>query len=98
MELDLVIRNGNVVTATEEVFCDIGIAKGRIATLGKKLEEGRSIDAEGTTSSRRSCPLPHRAALSSGLLRRRLLLGTVSAAFSGTTTIVPFAASTGATR
>ncbi|HEY7820658.1 MAG TPA: dihydropyrimidinase, partial [Vicinamibacteria bacterium] len=49
MDFDLVIRNGNVVTATEEVFCDIGIAKGRIAMLGKKLDGGaRSIDAGGS--------------------------------------------------
>ena len=46
MDLDLVIRNGNVVTATEEVFCDIGIARGRIAALGKKLDSrAPSIDA-----------------------------------------------------
>jgi dihydropyrimidinase len=96
MELDLVIRNGNVVTATEEVFCDIGIAKGRIAVLGKKLEGGaRSIDAEGNYvfpgGVDAHCHIEQLS--SSGLLcADDFYSGTVSAAFGGTTTIVPFAA------
>ncbi len=96
MELDLVIRNGNVVTATEEVFCDIGIAKGRIAMLGKKLEGGaRSIDAGGSYVFPGGIdPHCHIEQLSSsGLLcADDFYSGTVSAAFGGTTTIVPFAA------
>ena len=48
MEFDLVLRDGNVVTATEEVFCDIGIKDGAIAAIGKKLARGeREIDADG---------------------------------------------------
>jgi dihydropyrimidinase len=96
MELDLVIRNGNVVTATEEVFCDIGIAKGRIAMLGKKLEGGaRSIDAGGSYvfpgGVDAHCHIEQLS--SSGLLcADDFYSGTVSAAFGGTTTIVPFAA------
>jgi dihydropyrimidinase len=96
MELDLVIRNGNVVTATEEVFCDIGIAKGRVATLGKKLEGGaRSIDAEGNYvfpgGVDAHCHIEQLS--SSGLLcADDFYSGTVSAAFGGTTTVVPFAA------
>jgi dihydropyrimidinase len=96
VELDLVIRNGNVVTATEEVFCDIGIANGRIAMLGKKLEGGaRSIDAEGNYvfpgGVDAHCHIEQLS--SSGLLcADDFYSGTVSAAFGGTTTIVPFAA------
>ena len=42
------IRDGNVVTATEEVFCDIGIKRGRIAAIRDELEKGeREIDADG---------------------------------------------------
>jgi dihydropyrimidinase len=96
MELDLVIRNGNVVTATEEVFCDIGIAKGKIAVLAKKVEGGRSsIDAEGNYvfpgGIDAHCHIEQLS--SSGLLcADDFYSGTVSAAFGGTTTIVPFAA------
>ena len=96
MELDLVIRNGNVVTATEEVFCDIGIAKGRIAMLGKKLPGGaRSIDAEGNYvfpgGVDAHCHIEQLS--SSGLLcADDFYSGTVSAAFGGTTTVVAFAA------
>jgi dihydropyrimidinase len=95
MELDLVIKNGNVVTATEEVFCDIGVAKGRIAALGKKLDGARSIDAEGNYVFPGGVDAHcHIEQLSSGglLCADDFYSGTVSAAFGGTTTIVPFAA------
>ncbi|MGH9337178.1 MAG: amidohydrolase family protein, partial [Vicinamibacteria bacterium] len=96
MELDLVIRNGNLVTATEEVFADIGIAKGKIALLGKKLEGGaRTIDAEGNYvfpgGIDSHCHIEQVS--STGLLcADDFYSGTVSAAFGGTTTIIPFAA------
>src|SRR3970282_1013462 len=96
MELDLVIRNGNVVTATEEVFCDIGIAKGRIAALGKRLEGGaRSIDAEGNYvfpgGIDSHCHIEQLS--SSGLMcADDFETGTVSAAFGGADNNVPFAA------
>ncbi|HJS75173.1 MAG TPA: dihydropyrimidinase [Vicinamibacteria bacterium] len=96
MDLDLIIRNGNVVTATEEVFCDIGIARGRIAALGKKLESrAPSIDAEGNYVFPGGVdPHCHIEQISStGLMcADDFYSGTVSAAFGGTTTIVPFAA------
>ena len=48
MDFDLVIRDGNAVTATEEVFCDIGVERGTIAAIGKKLGKGkREINADG---------------------------------------------------
>ncbi|HXV61474.1 MAG TPA: dihydropyrimidinase [Vicinamibacteria bacterium] len=96
MELDLVVRNGNVVTATEEVFCDIGIAGGRIAAIARKLDSGRrEIDAEGhyvfPGGIDGHC---HIEQLSSSGLRCAddFYTGTVSAAFGGTTTVVSFAA------
>jgi dihydropyrimidinase len=95
MELDLVVKNGNVVTATEEVFCDIGISKGRIAALGKKLQGAQSIDAEGNYVFPGGVDAHcHVEQLSSGglLCADDFYSGTVSAAFGGTTTIVPFAA------
>jgi dihydropyrimidinase len=95
MELDLVIRNGNLVTSTEEVYCDIGIAGGRIALLGRRLEGVRSIDAEGSYvfpgGIDAHCHIEQLS--STGLLcADDFHSGTVSAAFGGTTTIVPFAA------
>ena len=96
MELDLVIRNGNVVNATEEVFCDIGIAGGKIVALSRKLEGGsREIDADGNYvfpgGIDSHCHIEQLS--SSGLMcADDFYSGTVSAAFGGTTTIVPFAA------
>lgn len=48
--LDLIIRNGIVVTASDQVACDIGVKDGKIALLmvGIPPQEGvEEIDAEG---------------------------------------------------
>ncbi len=46
--LDLVIRNGTVVTATDSVACDLGVKDGKIAALGTALGPAtREIDAAG---------------------------------------------------
>ncbi len=46
--LDLVIRNGTVVTATDTMACDLGIKDGLIAALGRNLGPSRrEIDAAG---------------------------------------------------
>ncbi|HSF19651.1 MAG TPA: dihydropyrimidinase [Vicinamibacteria bacterium] len=96
MKLDLVVRNGNVVTATEEAFCDIGIAGGRIAAIAKKLDSAeREIDADGhyifPGGIDSNCHIEQPS--SSGLsCADDFYSGTVSAAFGGTTTIVSFAA------
>jgi dihydroorotase-like cyclic amidohydrolase len=96
MELDLVIRNANLVTSTDEVFADIGIAKGKIALVGRKLDGGASIlDAEGNYvfpgGVDGHCHIEQLS--STGLIcADDFYSGTVSAAFGGTTTIVPFAA------
>lgn len=47
MELDLVVRGGTVVTATDHVRADVGIAGGRIAALGTGLRGAQTIDAAG---------------------------------------------------
>ena len=47
-DLDLVIRNGTVVTAEGKKRCDVGISAGKIAVLGEALPQGtRAIDAGG---------------------------------------------------
>jgi dihydropyrimidinase len=92
---DLVIRNGIVVTAADRTDCDVGISGGRITALGQGLTGRHTIDAEG------KLVLPggvdshcHIEQLSStGIVcADDFYTGTVSAAFGGTTTIIPFAA------
>jgi dihydropyrimidinase len=96
MAHDLVVRGGTVVTATETVRCDVGVDGGRIAALGTALPPGRrELDAHGLYV------LPggidshvHLDQLSSAgvVCADDFHSGTVSAAFGGTTTVVPFAA------
>lgn len=90
------IRDGNVVTATEEVFCDIGIKKGRIAAIGDRLPEGkREIDADGNYVFPGGIDShTHIEQLSSSgiMCADDFFTGTVSAAHGGTTTILSFAA------
>ncbi len=96
MKFDLVIRDGNVVTATEEVFCDIGIEGGTITAIGKKLPSGeREIDANGDYVFPGGIDAhTHIEQISStGLMcADDFYTGTVSAAHGGTTTILSFAA------
>jgi len=47
-ELDIVVRNGEIVTAAGSVGCaDIGIADGIIVQIGGALEGGQELDAAG---------------------------------------------------
>ena len=93
---DLVVRDGNVVTATEEVFCDIGIRGGIIAAIGRKLPKGdEEIDANGDYVFPGGIDAhTHIEQISStGILSADdFYTGTVSAAHGGTTTILSFAA------
>jgi dihydropyrimidinase len=95
MALDLVIRGGKVATAGKTLDCDVGIRAGRIAELGTGLTGERTIDARG------KLVLPggvdshcHVEQVSSfGILcADDFYSATVSAAYGGTTTIVPFCA------
>ena len=92
---DLVIRNGEIVTADERIESDIGISEGRITAIEDGLSGNETIDASGKLI------LPggidshcHIEQLSSfGITcADDFYSGTVSAAFGGTTTIIPFAA------
>jgi dihydropyrimidinase len=93
--LDLVIRNGTVVTATDRMDCDVGVSGGKIVALGTALgPAAEEIDAAG------------RLVLPGGIdshvhIEQKSSMGiataddfysgTVAAAFGGTTTIIPFA-------
>ena len=47
-DLDLVIRNGTVVTAADSFGCDVGVRGGRVVALAEDLPRGaREIDAAG---------------------------------------------------
>jgi dihydropyrimidinase len=95
-EFDLTIRNGTVVTALEKTVTDIGIKDGLITAVSENLKPGdNDIDASG------KLVLPggidghcHIEQLSSfGLMNADdFYSATVSAAFGGTTTVIPFAA------
>jgi dihydropyrimidinase len=92
---DLVIRNGTVVTTTDSVACDVGIVNGKINQLGRDLAGEKTIDAEGKLvlpgGIDSHCHIEQLS--SSGIVcSDDFYSGTVSAAFGGTTTIIPFAA------
>jgi dihydropyrimidinase len=95
-QYDLVIRNGTVVTATDISRCDVAIKNGRIVALADALEHsGRSIDASGKLvlpgGIDSHCHIEQKS--SSGIMcADDFYSGSVSAAFGGTTTIIPFAA------
>ena len=45
--MDLVIKNGTIVTATESYSADIGVDGGMIALIGRDLSGDEVIDARG---------------------------------------------------
>jgi dihydropyrimidinase len=93
---DLVIRGGTVVTATDSFAADVGIRGETIAALGLGLDAGRhEIDASGKLvmpgGVDSHAHIEQLAA--SGLMNADTFeSATASAAFGGTTTVIPFAA------
>ena len=95
-DLDLVIRNGTVVTATDRFACDVGVGGGRIVALAEDLPRAaREIDATGKLvlpgGVDSHCHIEQLSGM--GVWNADdFESGTVSAAFGGTTTVIPFAA------
>ena len=95
-ELDLIIRNGTVITASERMQCDVGIVDGKIAALGPRLDRApHEIDASGLYvlpgGVEGHCHIEQRG--THGVMTADdFYTGTVSAVFGGTTTVLPFAA------
>ena len=95
-DYDLVIRGGTVATGTEVLESDVGVRAGRIAALGPALSGGtREIDARGKLvlpgGIDSHCHIEQRSSF--GILcADDFHSGTVSAAFGGTTTVIPFCA------
>jgi dihydropyrimidinase len=96
MQFDTTIRNGTLVTADETRTGDIGIVDGRIEAVADRLPAGRQdVDAAGLLvmpgGIDSHCHVEQIS--SNGLMTADdFHSATVSAAFGGTTTIVPFAA------
>jgi dihydropyrimidinase len=94
-DFDLVIRGGRIVTAADDVRCDVGIAGGRIAALGAGLPEGcDEIDADGLMvlpgGVDSHCHMDQ-PMFGGARTADDFLSGTRSALCGGTTTVMPFA-------
>ena len=92
---DTVIKNGTVVTAADSVRCDVGIRNARVVALGEALGDAeRTIDATdklvmpGGIDSH--CHIEQESGMGM-ICADDFASGTISAAFGGTTTIMPFA-------
>ena len=95
MEMDLVVKNATVATATDTFVGDIGIRDGRIALLGQfDASSQRVIDAGGRLVTPGGvdahCHLDQ-PSTDGSVQADDFLSGTISAACGGTTTIIPFA-------
>lgn len=94
MDLDLVIRNGRIVTAGDECFGDIGVRDGKVAAIGSRLPDAASeIDAGGRLVTPGGvdahCHIDEPPYMNARLADD-FRSASRSAACGGTTTIVPF--------
>lgn len=95
-EFDLAVRGGTVVTAASKMTCDVGIRDGEIVALAKELgPAAKDIDATGKLvlpgGIEGHCHIEQKS--SSGLMTSDdFKSATISAAFGGNTTVIPFAA------
>jgi dihydropyrimidinase len=95
-DLDLVVRNGTVATAADTFAADVGVRNGRIVALAEDLPRAATeIDASGKLvlpgGVDSHCHIEQLSGM--GIWNADdFYSGTVSAAFGGTTTVIPFAA------
>lgn len=94
--LDLVVRGGKLVTAGGVYAADIGVRDGRIAVIGSSLSGAvRVVDASGRYvlpgGVDAHCHVEQESSLGGVWTADDFDSATLSAAFGGTTTIVPFA-------
>ena len=95
MRLDLAIRGGTVVTASDTFRADVGVRGGRIVALADELDAPDVIDATGKLvlpgGIEAHCHIAQESA--SGLMTADdYRTGSISAAFGGNSCFVPFAA------
>src|SRR6478735_4628652 len=94
MELDLAIRGGTVVTASDTIRCDVGIRGERIVALGENLRAQREIDASGLLVLPGGIDSHVHIAQPSGpgvVMADDFASATASAAAGGNTMVLPFA-------
>lgn len=94
--LDVVVRGGTVVTATDRYRCDIGISDGVVVALDERLAgDGRTIDATGKLilpgGIDSHVHLDQESPETGAVPANDFFSGTVSAACGGNTTVLPFA-------
>lgn len=92
--LDLVIRGGTVVTASDSYRADVGIKGGRIAAIGEALSGSEVIDASGllVLPGGIDAHVHLDQPTSDGtVMADDFASGTRSAAAGGNTTVLPFA-------
>lgn len=95
-EFDLIIKGGTVATASDTFRSDVGIRDGRITALGEDLSgSAREIDARGKLvlpgGIESHCHIEQESA-TGAMTSDDYYSGSVSAAFGGNTTFIPFAA------
>jgi len=90
--MDLVIKNGIIITATETYQADIGIKDGRIAFIGQGLEGDEVIDATGKFILPGGVDVHVHLQMTIGDITSSddFTTGTIAAACGGTTTIIDF--------
>lgn len=95
-DYDIVVRGGRVVTAADDAVADVAIRNGTIEAIGRNLGAGRTdIDAAGRFvmpgGVDSHCHIEQLSA--AGMMNADTFeSATISAAFGGTTTVIPFAA------
>jgi dihydropyrimidinase len=94
MSYDLIIVGGTVATAADTFTCDVGIRDGRIAALGHDLgAASRRINAAGKLVLPGGIDSHVHISQPSGegiVMADDFASGTLSAAFGGNTTVMPF--------
>jgi dihydropyrimidinase len=94
-QFDTVIRNGTLATASDVFAADLGIAGGRIAAIGTGLGAGKTeIDAQGRLvlpgGVDGHCHFDQPTS-DGTIMADDFFTGSRSAAWGGTTTVIPFA-------
>lgn len=92
MTLDLVIKNGTIITAETTYQADIGIQGEQITAIGQSLSGAREIDAAGKLVTPGAIDIHVHLQMPIGDITSAddFFTGTRAAAFGGTTTIIDF--------
>ncbi|MFP4394171.1 MAG: dihydropyrimidinase [Anaerolineales bacterium] len=90
--LDLAIRGGTLVTASEILPADAGVQEGRIACIGQDVRGREEIDATGLLVLPGAIDPHVHLAMPTGVTRSAddWRSGTIAAACGGTTTVIDF--------